>query len=148
MTRVLSRSVAGLLALCSSTLVAQRAASDSLPRVPLSVESIETGGRWQMGKSTGYYRAVGFSTGWEEIRHRVFLEWVREPDTRSLDSVIARVELTPLADAFGLVNPHLSKRGQTWRLTVKASAAPLADYNRTVVFEIGPPGKVHPLHAP
>jgi len=107
-----------------------------------------TGGRWQTEKAAGYYRAVGFSNGWEEIRHRVFLEWIREPDTKSLDSVVARVDLTGLAAAYGLAEPKLIKRGKLWALSVKASATQLTAYKQTIVFELGPPGKVRRIRDP
>jgi hypothetical protein len=131
-----------VLLLLAPAAVAQAPDSVDAPRVALSVEHVVTGGTWKVASAAGRYRAIGVSRGWEEIRHRVILEWIQVPDTAAADSLYTRLELNDALGLYGLADPKLVRRGKNWFLELKAATRPLKPYTETVLIELGPPGKI------
>src|SRR5512143_3341556 len=128
-----------------STLVSAPLRGQTAPQVDLAVETVVTGGSWMTGRTSGIYRAIGYSSGSEEVRHRVQLEWIEERGVNESDTVRTTINLNELASIYGLSDPKLTKRGGRWILTVRASSQPLSQYDRTITFELGPPGKTRRL---
>jgi len=120
------------------------------PTVPAQVTSVVTGGHWQRGAESGWYRAVIVQDGWEHLWSRLFVEWIAEPKSRDEDQkVIARVEPTlPFAQGTHVLEAH-SIRGQRGRafLTVTAQSNNRVEAEpHQVRLELGAPGQVKVLH--
>jgi hypothetical protein len=138
----LFRHVAALLLVLVPGAFAQAPDSVDAPAVDLGVESIVSGGVWKTSSAAGRFRAIGVSQGWEEVRHRVILEWIQDPDTNASDSIRARLDLNQALGLYGLVEPKLTRRGTLWYLSLRVARRPVSPYSETVVVELGPPGKV------
>ena len=117
-------------------------------RVDLQVEQIASAGRWESGKATGGYRVLVVREGSEEVRRRAVLQWIQESAARGPDSLRYSLELTEQAGAYALSHPEIIRRGARWILRLKAASQPLASYDRSVEFELGPPGKVSLVRPP
>jgi len=108
-----------------------------------AVETVVSGGRWKSADAQGRYRLVVVAEGWEEVRHRAFVQWVREsPSPNAPEAVRESLDLTLLAHAFGLAHPALATRSGRWFLTLRGADRPTSDYSRRLTFELGPPGHV------
>lgn len=113
-----------------------------------AVETVVSGGRWQTGKVQGHFRVVIVQQGWEEIRRLARLEWIREPTEAGPEIVIKQLDLTARANVYALAEPVIEHRGGQWVVQLKAASAPLAAYDQTVVFRLGPPGVVGLIQHP
>jgi hypothetical protein len=131
--------------LAMAILVSTPLRGQAPPRVDLAVETVVTGGSWTAGRASGTYRAIGYSSGSEEVRHHVQLEWIDERGVHEADTVRTTINLNELASTYGLTDPKFAKRGGRWILTVRASRRPLSHYDRAITFELGLPGKVRRL---
>jgi hypothetical protein len=56
--------------------------------VPASVKSVVSGGYWQSSAQSGSYRVVLVNSGYEHVVTRMFIEWVREPNSRDQGAVV------------------------------------------------------------
>jgi hypothetical protein len=111
-----------------------------------TITQVVTGGFWQVDSSRGQYRVVVLTEGWEEVRHRVFVQWLAEDTAaRELD-VQSSMDLAPLASEWwSLADPSLSLEAGSWILLVHAAAMPLEQHTAELRFRLGPPGRVAPL---
>ena len=137
--------VAAAAVALSSTLGAQQAtAPPDAPTVDPSVTTVISGGQWIASDSTsGAFRVIVRSEGWEEVRHRVFVEWLEDDAAQRTMRVRATRELGPLAErAWSLEAPQLTHRAGRWYVTVRAAMRPLAQTTRRFAFVIGAPGEI------
>ena len=113
------------------------------PVVDAAVESAVRGGTWSTGSARGRYRILVVMEGWEEVRHRAFLQWVQESASpNSPETIRASVDLTEIADMFSVGEPILVARGGRWYAAVRGTDRPMAQYSRRLTFALGPPSEV------
>jgi hypothetical protein len=134
--------VALIAVLASTRAQGQNVGHSQDPSVDPSVEAIVSGGHWRAGDASGSFRLIKVTEGWDELRHRVYLQWLELPTERGATLIRASVELTPLAEVFSLGAPTLSTRQGHWYVRLGAAARPLTPMLERVTFEIGGPGVV------
>jgi hypothetical protein len=114
-------------------------------RIDASVNRVVSGGQWKTRTSGGSYRLVEVAQGWENVRYRVFVQWLEEgedPDGPG-DRLKAWRELGALVPGqFSLVDPALSWQDGRWQVTVKGASTPMEQPSQTLTFILGAPGEV------
>ena len=113
------------------------------------IRRVTSGGSWRSESLAGGFRIIEAMEGWEEVRHRVIVEWVSVPEDRE-DSVISRyVDLATVAGRwFSLYEPEVTSRDGKTYLTVQAMNAPMGPEKGTLTFELGAPGEIKPVKTP
>ena len=111
--------------------------------VNTSIEAVVSGGSWEADGVYGRYRIVVVSEGWEEIRHRIVVQWLVEDQARHDVLIQSSVDLASIAGSFwSLDHPRLWKRRGVWLLTVNTTEMPMAQPTDSLTFELTKPGKV------
>ncbi len=111
--------------------------------VNTSIEAVVSGGSWEADGLYGRYRIVVVSEGWEEVRHRIVVQWLVEDQARHDVLIQSSVDLDSIAGSFWSLNdPRLWKRRGVWLLTVKTTAMPMAQPTDSLTFELTRPGKL------
>ena len=126
---------------CTRASEAARHAPD-VPDVPLSVEDVASGGRWQSGTSQGSYRVIGFAEGFEEVRHRVVVQWLQDATRDRSDSLVNTVDLNERGNVYGLASPAIVQQGSSWIVKVRSARMPMTQYDDSLTFTVGTPGIV------
>jgi len=111
------------LTVASVLCVASTATAQTEAAVPLDVETVISGGYWQVNDSThGSFRVIIETGGFEHIISDARVEWVAEP--RESDAPSRLLATAPLAELTGggvhLVNPVLVREDKRWILTIEA----------------------------
>jgi hypothetical protein len=134
------RSLIRMMAVACALPLTLRAQSP-VPRIDPSVQSVVSGGRWTSGKATGSLRVIEIAEGWENIRYRVFVQWLE--DTEDGARVKTSRELGPVVpDQFSLAHPQLVYQAGKWRVDLKAASRPMEQAERPLSFVVGAPGQV------
>ena len=116
-------------------------AQSPAPRIDPSVQSVVSGGRWTAGKATGSLRVIEIAEGWENVRYRVFVQWLE--DTEDGARIRTSRDLGPLVpNQFSLTNPQLVYKAGSWRVDLKAASRPMERPERPLSFVVGAPGQV------
>ena len=138
------RTLAITLALYTSLALAEGPAP---PVVPISVQSVMSGGYWKEGNRSGTYRVVIERLGWEHLWSRLFVEWVTEPRGRDdPETVLAVIEPTlPFVQGTTLLDAKIRRLG-VGRLEIVVDGIPndlrITSKRARVVLEAGAPGQV------
>ena len=136
------RTLAITLALYTSLVLAEEPAP---PIVPISVQSVMSGGYWKEGNRSGTYRVVIEQQGWEHLWSRLFVEWITEPRGRNdAQTVLAVIEPTlPFGQGTTLLEAKIRRLG-VGRLEIVVDGIPngLTSKRARVVLEAGAPGHV------
>jgi hypothetical protein len=133
------------LALAAAPLHGQSTASShnaGMPSLDVGVASVHSGGRWESPGRSGYFRVVEIEEGWEEVRHRVFVQWIEESPEHRTRSIRAVQEIGTRLGAWSVSGPQLVRRGAVWYAAVRVADAPIAQPSRTVMVRIGRPGEL------
>ncbi len=136
--------------LAFSALAAVQA--DPAPLIAPNIVSVQTLGRWDSDHSTGQYKVIVTTEGWEHVWSRVFVQWLPDPISPDAEwKVAASVELIPPgAPGVMVLQATATPRGKS-RLLVTVRATPNQDLSELGVkksvyrFEATTPGKVKPL---
>jgi hypothetical protein len=119
-----------------------------VPVVDAAVETVVSGGTWSAGETHGRYRILVVMEGWEEVRHRAYVQWVQESESpHTAEIVRASLDLTSVAKMFGLAEPTVVARAGRWYVIVRGADRRMAEYSRRLTFELGPPGRVRRITA-
>ena len=135
-----------LLLTLSAMRVRAQATAAATPALDPSIETVITRGQWSANGASGSYRIVVLVSGWEEVSHRVIVQWLEEDQAARTTVVRAAVDLgSILPEAYSLTDPIVRKQGTAWVLSIRSSDRPLARPNGTAVLVLGPPGRVRRL---
>ncbi len=111
------------LSVASVLCVASTAAAQTDGQVPLDVETVISGGYWQVDDSAhGSFRVIIETGGFEHLISEARVEWVAEPTESDTPSRL--LATAPLTETTGggvhLVNPVLVREDKRWILTIEA----------------------------
>ncbi|SRR6266567_2819933 len=109
----------GYLGLWMAILAPVEVAAEQSLSVPPDVVSIVTGGRWNSGTSSGTFRVIVQTGGFEHVLSRAQVDWIADPTGRDDSSkvVASRVAET---GAWRLDNPHIVRRSGRWHVEFQA----------------------------
>jgi hypothetical protein len=139
------RELSPLLLLLSIPRLAQgqdhyRQQTDSLDT---SIETVISGGHWEANGTSGTYRIVVVSEGWEEVRQRVVVQWLVEDQAQRDILIVKSADLASVAESFwSLDEPKLWQRRGAWFLTVRTTAMPMSQPTGTLTVALGGPGRL------
>ncbi len=108
----------GMLALPRSA-----SAQGELTPIPADVETVVSGGYWELGDSaSGHFRATISTNGLEHLISRLRIEWIRDPDESDRPMrLLSSWEADAIPDGVAhLVNPVFAREGAMWVLSVEA----------------------------
>ena len=136
-----------LLGLATTQALAQDAAADRALQLDPSIAEVVTGGAWgDAAGAHGRYRVVVVAEGWEEVRYRVFLQWLELDSDRRDVRVRVSQDLAILApNWWSLTSPSLSLHDGKWILSLQAAEMPMQAPDTELRFQLGPPGQVELL---
>jgi len=126
-----------------------------VPVVDPNVVSIRTLGRWTSAGTTGQYRVIVTTDGWEHVWSHVFVEWLPDPTSPDVEPVPAAIaELRPPEFSEGtLLMDAVAEERSPGHLLVTVRATPNQDLREfgvrktTYRFLATTPGAINFLHA-
>jgi hypothetical protein len=137
---------AALVLAAPCLLRAQNSSAPTVPRIDPSIRAVVSGGYWKTDKATGTFRIVETVEGYEELRYRVYVQWLENVggETR----VRLSREIGPLVpEQFSLKDPQLALQDGKWQVIVRAANAPMKQADHSLSFTLGPPGEITPVAA-
>lgn len=102
-----------------------------------TIQHVMSGGRWQSGGQSGWYRAIIRTGGFEHIVSNLTVEWIGDD---SEPSVMHSVDVKELDGLGRLDAPSLTLRGKTWVLTMQWTDTHGRRAPHRVSLALGPPG--------
>jgi hypothetical protein len=89
-----------LLLLIWSFVIAQ---ANETVDIPPNLVQVKTGGQWKNGDKEGYIRFSTFEHGFENVYHRIVIEWIQSPRSQKDNlSVSARMVVTDFFDVWSI----------------------------------------------
>ncbi len=95
----------------------------ALVPLPADVETVVSGGYWEVGDTArGRFRAVITTNGLEHLISGLRIEWIRDPEeSNQAPRPLFAMDVTSMpAGISHLVNPSFALDGSTWVLSVDA----------------------------
>ncbi len=78
-------------------------AEEEPPKLPPDLDQVKTGAYWEEGEKRGFVRFVTFVRGFENIRHKIVIEWTHTPvDPNKGLSVLSRVVVKDIPDVWSV----------------------------------------------
>ena len=113
------------LCLAIAFVVSATAEAQPTPQVEPNVISVQTIGDWASDDSTGRYKVIVTSEGWEHVWSRVYVEWLPDPSSPQAEWKTAGiVELAPpVAPGVMILEATARQHGKN-RLVVTVRATP------------------------
>ena len=98
------------------------AASEKLPPLPVNLTQVKMGAYWEKGEASGFVRFSTFENGYDNIWHRVVLEWIQSPDSaQAVSKVISRVALDKIPKVWSVGDAKFVREGGKNLIRFKAT---------------------------
>jgi hypothetical protein len=126
--------------------------ADPLPRLEPKIVSVQTVARWVDGRSSGRYKVIVTTEGWEHVWSRVYVEWLPDPSNPNDDwKSTAIAELVPPGAQGTMILDAMAQRTEQGSVVITVHATPNQDFSELGIrksvftFEATTPGMVNLL---
>ena len=117
------------------------AAAQQAPSLDPSIAYVTTGGGWSTDSSSGQYRVIVRSGGFEHIVSELFIQWLRDPrDSRDSATVVRTVKLESLSGFWALGQPTFVC-AKVCHVEIDGTDSHTGEKGQWIL-SLGPPGQV------
>ena len=117
------------------------AAAQQVPSLETSIAYVTTGGGWSADSSSGQYRVIVRSGGFEHIVSELFIQWLRDPrDSRDSATVVRTVVVESLSGSWALGQPTFVC-AKVCHVEIDATDSHTRETGQWIL-SLGPPGQV------